>query len=294
MISQPMRLALDIGGSPAPERGADFRCLSEERSYQHIYLSPHADDAALSCGGRIYDQRRRGERVLVLGFFVHSPPAMALSPFAQGQHDKWELTGDPMDHRRAEDMAALRSLGAEVSYLKYLDCIYRRHPLTGEAMYASEEEIFGVIDEAESAFHRDLAARIVEIVGPPRPDLTLYAPLAVGHHVDHQLLHRAVVELVVQGYAASFYEDYPYAQKPGMLQAALADWRGPGTLRPEPYLLDEAAMNARVAAIGEYVSQIRTLFGDHEAMREQAWSYCAAVAAQSGQAGCAERYWVPR
>ena len=159
----------------------------------HIYLSPHPDDAALSCGGLIYDQTQRGERALVVTFFVASPPPRAYSPFAQGQHDKWNLETDAMAHRRAEDMAALGILGAEPLYLDYLDCIYRLHPSTGAAMYDSEEGIFGQVDAAEAELHLDLAGRVAEIAGVARRDLTLYAPLAVGHHVDHQLLKRAAV-----------------------------------------------------------------------------------------------------
>ena len=257
----------------------------------HIYLSPHPDDVALSCGGCIYDQSRQGEPVLVVTFFGASPPPMAFSSFAQGQHDKWEVETDAMAHRRAEDMAALKVLGAEPLYLDYLDCIYRLHPQTGETMYASEEGIFGEIDPAEAGFHLALAQHIVEIAGSPRLGLTLYVPLTAGHHVDHQLLQRAGIALLGQGYRVMFYEDHPYAAKPGMIRAALAAWRGPKPLQPHILPISEAAMAARIAAIACYASQIRTLFTDLATMESLIRGYCASLA-QGG--GYAERYWLPR
>jgi len=257
---------------------------------QHIYISPHADDVALSCGGRIYDQVRGGARTLVIGVFVHSPPPGGYSPFAGGQHARWELAADPMAQRRAEDAAALQVLGAAPLYLDYLDCIYRLHPRTDEAMYASEEGIFGQVDAAESAFHLELAERVAAIVGTARGGLTIYAPLTAGHHVDHQLVHRAALELLDDGYRVLFYEDYPYAAKPGMLEAALDAWRGPGRLQAQRYPLSAEAISARIAAVAEYASQIATLFDDLASMERDLRDYSASL---SDGGGYAERYWLP-
>ncbi|NLS76781.1 MAG: PIG-L family deacetylase [Chloroflexi bacterium] len=267
---------------------------------RHIYLSPHSDDAALSCGGAIHGQARRGERPLALTMFGGNPPRMAFSEFAQGQHDKWELEEDAaMALRRQEDAAALRVLGAEAAYLDDLDCIYRLHPQTGAPMYASEEGIFGEIDPAEAEYHLALARRIAALAGPPEPGLTIYAPATAGHHVDHQLACRAACALRREGYRVLLYEDYPYCQKPGELERALAAWPGEGPLRPRLARYGEAAMRVRVAAIAAYRSQIRTLFGDLEAMDRQVRAYCEGLAAGGGAAAraarsrYAERFWAP-
>jgi len=256
-------------------------------SDRHIYLSPHADDVALSCGGQIFDQTRRGAAALVVTFFAATPPPIPFSDFAQGQHAKWQTQEDAMAARRAEDRAAYAIVGAEPLYLDYLDCIYRLHPQTGAPMYASEEGIFGEVDPAEAEWHVALAGRIAAIAGPPRPDLTLYAPLTVGHHVDHQLIWRAAHVLVARGYRLTFYEDHPYAMRPGMLDAALASQPA---LQPELVHISDAAMDARVAAIACYRSQIKTLFGDLATMEAGVRAYCQALA---GGVGYAERYWLP-
>jgi LmbE family N-acetylglucosaminyl deacetylase len=268
--------------------------------HRHLYLSPHTDDVALSCGGLIFDQTRRGERVLVLTYFSGTPPAAEFSDFAQGQHAKWSLPpAEAMDRRRQEDRAALDMLGAESRYLDYLDCIYRLHPETGEPMYASEEGIFGDLDPAERDYHLALAKRTMDLIGPPRSDLTLYVPLAAGNHIDHQLLQRAAaLVLKKEGYDLLYYEDYPYAQEPGEVQAALDRWPEPPPPHPHVIPITPAALEARIAAIAAYQSQIATLFGDLPAMEDQVRRYCTTLLDKArsdvpGQMTCAERYWHP-
>src|SRR5689334_12434287 len=78
----------------------------------HVYLSPHLDDAALSCGGMIHQQTQAGERVVVVTLCAGGPPAGALSDFAQSLHTRWQTPVEAVAVRRAEDLAALKVLGA--------------------------------------------------------------------------------------------------------------------------------------------------------------------------------------
>jgi LmbE family N-acetylglucosaminyl deacetylase len=253
----------------------------------HLYLSPHADDVALSCGGRVFEQARRGEKVVVVTFFAATPQGAAFSAFAQGQHDKWQTETDAMAHRRAEDQAALALLGAQSLYLDYYDCIYRLHPQSGQPMYASEEGIFGDLDAAEAGLPLELAEQVARLANPKEADIL--APLTVGHHVDHQLAQRAALALAERGYRIEFYEEHPYATRAGeMVQAALAAW--PGALAPVLAPISEEGMRARVAAIACYASQIRTLYGDLATMERDVRRYAAELAPSGGYA---ERYWRP-
>jgi LmbE family N-acetylglucosaminyl deacetylase len=80
-----------------------------------VYLSPHLDDAALSCGGQIAQQTAAGLPVLIVTLMAGDPPARPLSPFAQQLHTRWQLHDAPtaVAARRAEDTAACRHLAAE-------------------------------------------------------------------------------------------------------------------------------------------------------------------------------------
>jgi LmbE family N-acetylglucosaminyl deacetylase len=139
-------------------------------------------------------------------------------------------------------------LGAEGVYWPYVDCIYRRAP-DGRFLCASEQALFGEVHLAEGALIAELAGRLRALAQEQRG--TIYAPLAVGHHVDHQIVRRAV-----QGLAGVVcYEDYPYAAKPGALEMALEgkQWQA------ESVALSQEALEAKIAAIACYGSQLTSL-----------------------------------
>src|SRR5437867_4279280 len=115
----------------------------------HVYLSPHLDDAVLSCGGMIHRQTQAGERVVVVTLCGGGPPAGPLSKFAQSLHERWQTPVEAVAVRRAEDLAALKVLGAEGTHLSVPDCIYRVDGVSGRYLYDSEESLFGELDLAE-------------------------------------------------------------------------------------------------------------------------------------------------
>lgn len=250
-------------------------------TYTHIYLSPHLDDAAFSCGGRIWQQAQAGERVLVVTFFGGAPPPAApLSPFAQSLHVRWGHPADAALRRQEEDRAALAVLGAQALHWPYTDCIYRRTP-DGDFPYASEASLWGAIHPADENLVAELARRIAAL--PLGQGTTLYAPLAVGRHVDHQIARRAAQD---SGHLPVYYEDYPYAARdPLAVQAALEGehWQ------TEVVLLSEEALRAKIAAIACYRSQISTFWPSTADMAASV----RAFAEQVGNGKPAERYWRP-
>ena len=175
--------------------------------YDKIYLSPHFDDAALSCGGQIYQHTSQGAAVLIVTIMAGDPPIVHVSGYAQSLHDRWQMASDAVEGRRAEDLAACRILGADALHWTTPDCIYRFHPHTGESLYVSDEEIFGSIDPAELDLVEALAQQIQRLPAHGR----LVIPLTVGHHVDHQLT-RMAAERSASYDTLVYYEDYPYAQ----------------------------------------------------------------------------------
>jgi LmbE family N-acetylglucosaminyl deacetylase len=233
-----------------------------------LYLSPHLDDAALSCGGQIAQSTRRGERVLIVTVMAGDPPADAANDYIASLHARWELGRDAAAQRRAEDLAACALLGADALHLDAPDCIYRLDPATGAPLYVSDADIFGEIHPAEAP----LVARIAGLLAGLPAATQVYAPLTVGHHVDH-LLVRAAAEQV-WGDALRYYEDYPYVQQPGKLDAALADatgWRA--TVIP----LDAADLAVKCDAISAFRSQLSTFFADGADLEAQVKGYAAQV-----------------
>ncbi len=59
-------------------------------AYDHVYLSPHLDDAALSCGGAIARHVAAGQRVLVVTICSAVPKARgSINPLADEFHGDW-------------------------------------------------------------------------------------------------------------------------------------------------------------------------------------------------------------
>jgi LmbE family N-acetylglucosaminyl deacetylase len=172
----------------------------------HLYLSPHLDDAIWSCGGAICGQVARGERVVVLTIFAGDPPAGSLSSFARELHNRWGEERSPVAARRAEDRRACAILGAQPVHLDFLDCVYRVDG-RGVALYPDKAAIFGKVHPLDQPLRERLrlalGARLV-------PSARVYCPLGIGGHVDH-LLVRSAAERLAEG--LWLYPDMPYAAR---------------------------------------------------------------------------------
>ena len=258
---------------------------------KHVYLSPHLDDAVLSCGGAIHRQVAAGEQVTVITIFAgDADPDTELPAFALTQHEYWGNPRAPMALRRAEDTAALALLGATSLHLDYQDAVYRSGA-DGEWLYNHEQALWERVhpDDPLARDGIDLLAGHLASLVPQAGAQVVYAPLGLGHHVDHQIVHAAARKLLSGATRMAFYEDYPYGEKPGALEAALLvagaqDWR------VEVVALDAPDITAKIAALAYYRTQLAGLFGSVEAMPNRIWSFCAS---RSSQSVLAERIWWP-
>ena len=226
-----------------------------KNQYDYLYLSPHLDDAALSCGGQIADYTAAGQSVLIVTITAGDPPKDATSHYIHELHTRWELEQDAVAARRAEDSAACQILGADWLHWEVPDCIYRFHPQTSEPLYLSDPDIFGDVHPAEVALVQALSAKMGNLPAATH----VLAPLTVGHHVDH-LLTRAAAEQV-WGTQLFYYEDYPYAQqKPGSVEKLIA--ASSETWRSEGIALSEQALQTKIEAIAAFRSQLSTFWKD--------------------------------
>src|SRR5579863_323279 len=105
----------------------------------HLFLSPHFDDAALSCGAQINRLTRKGERVVIYTVMAGDPPVdFKHTPFSRQHHERWALGEEAAAHRHDEDRMAAQLLGAEIQFGPYPDAIYRTHPEMGGALYTND------------------------------------------------------------------------------------------------------------------------------------------------------------
>jgi LmbE family N-acetylglucosaminyl deacetylase len=246
-----------------------------------VFLSPHYDDAALSCGGTLAAMADNGERPLVLTVFGGEPDG-PLSDFALNMHRDWGLEpSEAIAHRRSEETRAAEILGVETRWLDLPDAIYR-----GER-YLSDDELFGAVHPREATFYRQILAEIERYLDDHQinPD-PLYCPLGVGNHVDHQLILATARTLTYRGQTVVAYEDYPYAGDPDAEVEKIAARRS--GKNPIVRRLSDEHLDRRIAAIMCYASQHDVIF------RFQGSEPASATRAYAERIGCgspAERFW---
>ncbi|NTW29252.1 MAG: phosphotransferase [Coriobacteriia bacterium] len=219
-----------------------------------IFVSPHLDDAALSCGGGIRRMVGTGAEVIVVTVCTaDTEPGKPLSALARESHGQWGLGDTPFEQRRTEDFEAARLLGVRPVHLGMHDAIYRRDA-AGHTFYA-KPICSPDADDAERfvAALRDRLGRVLD----DYPEAPVFCPAGVGGHVDHELVRRGV-QAVCGEERIIYYSEYPYSSRPG---CELPDPGEMGeTVCHRLLVLNEDEILGRVAAVASYRSQLRGLF----------------------------------
>ena len=126
------------------------------RPDRHIFLSPHYDDIALSCGGTaavLSAAGRTPEVALIFG--DHPDPAQPMTAFAEQLHEQWGMSAEEViAGRRSEERMASIALGTCDRFLPFRDAIYR-----GER-YLSDDELFDSIKPDEATLHDQIIAEL--------------------------------------------------------------------------------------------------------------------------------------
>jgi LmbE family N-acetylglucosaminyl deacetylase len=232
-----------------------------------IYLSPHFDDAVLSCGGMIYEQVQAGLAVEIWTIFAGNPPVGPLPPFALTMHRQWETGLNAVGIRRKEDVAAVSSLGAIPRHFEHPDCIYRSLPENGLPVIQERDDLFKSSLPAEQPLVDQIVA---DLTGLIRPDDLVVAPLTIGGHCDHRLTRAAAQALHRPVW---FYTDYPYTVQPEF-STPLEQWVGADWQMVEQQVSD-AGLRAWQNAILHYASQLSTFWKNEAEMRRALADYRA-------------------
>jgi len=190
-----------------------------------------------------------------------------------------------MERRRAEDRAYARFAGASIVHLDLPDAVFRD--------YVGDAELLGDPRPIDPAPARELRA----LIGDLDPD-RVYAPLAVGSHVDHRLVRRAAIALigpVIPPESLRFYEDFPYAHNVGFddpvaLDAEFGAGLPPGWSLEAEIVPIAGALARKIRALEAYRSQLGRLFGGDDPMSRAVRERAAIVGRKAG-IGSAERYW---
>ena len=254
---------------------------------QHVLLSPHFDDVVFSCGALVAQWARSGQRVAIVTICAGLPPAGPLSAYASKLHRRWSPLAEiqptkMVAQRRAEDLRAADLLGAMAIHLTVPDCIYRLNP-NGGWLYEGHAQIFGALNTAEQQLAQHIEQKLVRISGVTA-DTRIWIPLALGNHVDHQLVRSAAQQSELPG-QRGYYEDYPYAED----AAAMAGITLPSSsLAAHALSISAQSLEAKLAAISAYESQLSSFWIDGADMRQRVTDYALLM----GAGALAERMWM--
>ncbi len=236
-----------------------------------VILSPHLDDAALSCGGLLHALQGRVS-TLVVSICCGTLRVLAADGSSKLAHRRGHVS--PRTRRR-EDIAAMHSVNADFVHLSFADGIYRRSPLTGKLIYRSEHERW-VSPRVEDMAHSEELYLVLRRLCLDLGSILLLSPMGIGHHVDHQITAQVAVRLAAAGATLLFYEDFPYVAD---AHIGRGDQDGPHQAlarlnqAPAKHFAVPINVEGKMALLRHYATQVPALFGDDEGMRTRIVSH---------------------
>lgn len=168
--------------------------VSLDSKYRAVFLSPHLDDAVFSCSGEIQKLSKEG-KVIVVNVFTNFPTSTKRGGVVLGPERYLEEASVAsflkFDHLNLGDIyGSMIDASLRHKHYKTLSNIFR-------SPYREDLEQFGQLEK-----------NINDILETISFD-TLYVPLGVGWHVDHELVFR-VGKNWSKRKNVLFYEDVPY------------------------------------------------------------------------------------
>lgn len=219
-----------------------------------IVLSPHLDDAALSCGGFLTSLVASSQGLVIT--LSSADPVRPRKGFASSAQ------------RRLEDQRAMESIGCNFIHLGFSDAVYRRNPSTGDLIYLKPR---GKWEHAryEDAGHIEEVWFVLRRLCLELGRVLVLAPMGVGFHVDHAICAQVSLRLARGRVQLLFYEDFPYVVSPQVggghdrPEAALARLG----LEPAERFSVSVDVESKARLIEAYASQVPALFGDGAGLR---------------------------
>jgi LmbE family N-acetylglucosaminyl deacetylase len=233
-----------------------------------IFLSPHFDDVALSCGGLVWELAAVSDTISIWTICAGSPPRREFSAFAHSLHERWETGAKAVEQRRTEDKLSCAAMCASYRYFNIPDCIYRPKQKMIPHYYTSDPGIFGEVHPAEK---KNLVRQLSQIFLLEIPSgAQVVGPLALGNHVDHQIT-RLAVERAAKHFKHTllYYADYPYVQEHSE-QMDCYQHKGWECIN---FKVSEPGMQAWCAAIAAHRSQLSTFWPTLEDIRKDIQAY---------------------
>lgn len=186
----------------------------EKNNKVFVFVSPHFDDAVLSCGSWIDRLVKNGKKVVVVNIFTKAhvgPYTLSAKKYLKecGYVNAIELHKE----REKEDKLALEMLGVEVINLEFKDALFRQKNdksllgrLVPEFSHVYPTYRMHVIkDTYKNDPIKAVVSEELKKIIPSRA--VVVSPFGIGGHADHVLARAACEDAFGR---VVYYSDFPY------------------------------------------------------------------------------------
>jgi LmbE family N-acetylglucosaminyl deacetylase len=228
--------------------------------YMFLFISPHLDDVVLSCGGYISRLAAAGEHVIIVTVATADvPKGTSLSRQMIWRHLIWRQGNKPFAARCREDATAAAILGVQYRHLDLLDAIYRCDA-SNKPLYPNSNVHVPIHAFDWENYEPILRRELLQVLSAwDSWQVRVFCPLGVGEHIDH-ILVRSAVEEAYEPQKIIYYEDYPYVNNLDALQYLSYLSNSGESWQTITVKLTPIEIEARIASVACYVSQIPVLF----------------------------------
>lgn len=180
------------------------------------FISPHLDDAALSCGS-LLEKLAKKTNVAVINVFTKAGNTNSFSARKALSIHGFKNSKEYYKVRVNEDLKAYTSLGVKVINLGYTEALWREKKRTGtfskilsfvlpEAKLLYPTFRFNILKGKLAKEDFELVELLQRKIGNLNRNAIIFAPLSIGSHVDHKLVYESTKNFrnVV------YWSDFPY------------------------------------------------------------------------------------
>jgi LmbE family N-acetylglucosaminyl deacetylase len=188
-----------------------------------LFLSPHLDDAVLSCGALMAALTGHCSLTVVTIFTTAGPRPHTRAARSFIRQCSATDAATLFSARRTEDQEVLKCLGASHLHLGIADALYRRREfnssaarrlgrLLPELVHRYPTYRFdiakGRVARGDRPLIADLTTQMTDLIRQTSAEL-IFCPIGVGRHVDH-----LITRTIGQQYPdrVIYYSDFPYNQ----------------------------------------------------------------------------------
>jgi LmbE family N-acetylglucosaminyl deacetylase len=173
-----------------------------------IFISPHLDDAVLSCGQLIMHLRKLEKKIRIITVFTKAS-ADTTTPQARefvelcGYGDASKLFAD----RKKEDRAVADYIGIKINHWAFLDAAWRKG-VDNKPIYPNGESQFsGKISGKDNMLINEISSKLKLMFSNQKDKYLILAPLSIGGHADHVIIREIIRKM---NCPKLFWEDFPY------------------------------------------------------------------------------------